>query len=750
MKPDHVSPLDKLNFFSNDIDWDSLKKNLDIDWNLLLRDHPPDRKLEIITEKIYEVCSAHIPERKSLDRSGKPKIPRDRRILMRKRKRANDKLKLSLSESRRKKFERQLVNIELLLQKSHNDSRSFREEKALDAIKKNPKYFFSYAKKFSKLSSKIGPLLDENNSYTGSSKKMADLLSTQYTSVFSKPLTTSPYANCEKITTSTLDDIEFSKEDIEDAIDELANTSGSGPDGIPAMLLKKCKCQLSSALYILWRDCLDCGITPDKLKAAHIIPIFKSGHQGLPSNYRPIALTSHLIKIFEKVLRNGMVKFFDDNNLFNNTQHGFRQSRSCLSQLLDQFEKVLRRLEENVNVDVIYLDFAKAFDKVDHNVLLDKLVMMGIEGKILKWITSFLRDRTQEVMVNGFLSNPAKVLSGVPQGSVLGPLLFLVMISDIDRDVLHSFLSSFADDTRIGRSIKSVEDALELQKDLDRIYQWAKDNNMDFNNNKFELIRYGLNQIIKDATSYSAPDGSHIPEKTHVKDLGVTMSNNVTFSEHINKICQKARDMCSWILRTFKARTPILMLTLWRSLVQPILDYCSQLWCPISIGQIKQIEEIQKAFTRKIRSGQSENYWLRLKTYRLYSQERRRERYRILYLWKIREKIVPPVGEGNSGLFKLHARNGQTCDIPLAGRNTPRQIQKARDSSILVHGGKLFNCLPKSLRNCTECSLPEFKSKLDGFLALVPDEPIVQGYTQSHSAYSNSLIKLVPLLCKDL
>ena len=516
------------------------------------------------------------------------------------------------------------------------------------------------------------------------------------------------------------------------------------------MLLKKCKSQLSLALYILWRDCLDSGITPDKLKAAHIIPIFKSGHQGLPSNYRPIALTSHLIKIFEKVLRNGMVKFFNDNNLFNDSQHGFRQSRSCLSQLLDQFEKVLRRLEENENVDVIYLDFAKAFDKVDYNVLLDKLMMMGIEGKILKWITSFLRDRTQQVMVNGFLSDPAKVISGVPQGSVLGPLLFLVMISDIDRDVLHSFLSSFADDTRIGRSIKSVEDALELQKDLDRIYQWAKDNNMDFNNNKFELIRYGLNQMIKEATSYSAPDGSLIPEKAHVKDLGVTMSNNATFSEHINKICQKARDMCSWILRTFKSRSPILMLTLWKSLVQPILDYCSQLWCPISKGQIKQLEEVQKAFTRKIRSGQFADYWSRLKSHKLYSQERRRERYRIIYLWKIREDIVPPVGEGNSGIYKLHPRNGRTFDIPLAGSNIPRQIQKARDGSLLIHGAKLFNCLPKSLRNCTECSLLEFKGKLDGFLSQIPDEPIVQGYTQSHSASSNSLIKLVPLLCKDM
>ena len=155
------------------------------------------------------------------------------------------------------------------------------------------------------------------------------------------------------------------------------------------------------------------------------------------------------------------------------------------------------------------------------------------------------------------------------------------------------------------------------------------------------------------------------------------MSNTATFSEHINKICEKARDMCSWILRTFRPRSPQLMITLWKSLVQPILDYCSQLWCPTTPGQIKQIEEIQKNFTRKIKTDHNLDYWGRLKTHRIYSQERRRERYRILYLWKMLEQLVPAIRGGHGGVSKLHPRNGRTFDIPFGNKNIPRHIKKS-------------------------------------------------------------------------
>ena len=744
-KPDKVSPLDNLNFFSNDIDWELISKQFEeIEWSTILSDQSPEMKLDIIMEKICKICIDNIPVRKSLSRTGRPKIPRDRRILMRKRKKISDQLKLNLSDTRKNKLNRKLVDIEISLQSSHRAAKSAREIKAIQAIKTNPKYFFSYAKKYSKLTTQIGPLLDQNNRYTASSKKMADILSKQYESVFSEPRDHSVYTDREPSVDCTLTDIVFSEDDIIKAIDELSNNSASGPDGTPAILLKKCKNQLCKPLFVLWRNCLDLGVTPEDLKTAHVIPIFKSGHQGLAANYRPIALTSHLIKIFEKIVRNSIAKYLDDNGLFNDSQHGFRQGRSCLSQLLAHFENLLTRLESNGNVDVIYLDFSKAFDKVDHNILLEKLKLLGVNGKIHSWIKSFLLKRTQKVMVNGFLSDPTHVKSGVPQGSVLGPLLFLILISDIDSEVLESFLSSFADDTRIGMSVSTQKDTEKLQDDLNKVYVWAVENNMSFNNNKFELIRYGLNTLLKDSTHYFGPDGSEIESKPHVKDLGVMMSSNGSFSEHINKTCEKARDMCSWILRTFSSRSPLLMTTLWKALVQPILDYCSQLWCPIQPGQIKQLEEIQKSFTRKIKLDHKLDYWERLKTLRFYSQERRRERYRILYLWKMFEKLVPAIGGGHGGILKLHPRNGRTISIPSVDFKTPRQIQRVRDSSLTVHGAKLFNCLPKALRNSTNCSLPEFKAKLDDFLSHIPDEPLVHGYTRNRSAASNSLISLVP------
>ena len=178
----------------------------------------------------------------------------------------------------------------------------------------------------------------------------------------------------------TLTDVTFNEDDLSDAIDEISITAASGPDGLSAIFLKKCKSSLLKPLTGLWRDCLDLGITPEKLKDAHIIPVHKGGSQGVAANYRPIALTSHLIKVFEKVMRNRIVQFLKEHHLLNDSQHGFTEGRSCLSQLLVHHDKVLSILESGVNVDTIYLDFAKAFDKVDHN-LAEEVVYVGNKRK---------------------------------------------------------------------------------------------------------------------------------------------------------------------------------------------------------------------------------------------------------------------------------------------------------------------------------------------------------------------------------
>ena len=206
-------------------------------------------------------------------------------------------------------------------------------------------------------------------------------------------------------------------------------------------------------------------------------------------------------------------------------------------------------------MDVVYLDFAKAFDKLDFNITLQKLKSLGIDGKIGRWIHSFLTNRHQQVVVNGAKSDPAPVISEVPQVSVIGPLLFLILIGDIDQEVAHSFISSFADDTRIGNGIQTNEDASQLQQDLDKVYQWATRNNMTFNDTKFDLIRYCQNTQLKEATAYNSNANTNIEAKSSTKDLGVTMSATAEFTEHIAGIVETVKDLTAWILRSFKSRS---------------------------------------------------------------------------------------------------------------------------------------------------------------------------------------------------
>ena len=221
-------------------------------------------------------------------------------------------------------------------------------------------------------------------------------------------------------------------------------------------------------------------------------------------------------------------------------------------------------------------------------VTMHKLISLGISGKVGRWIYSFLTHHTQQVMVNKLFSKPIEVKSGVSQGYVLGPLIFLILIGDIDKDVNEAFLSSFADDTRIGRQIGSKNDSELLQKDLCAVYNWTRDNNMELNVSKFECLRYGTNSDLQQFP-YKSNTGCTIEERDHLKDLGVTMCRDGTFKKHIQTTVKTAQNQCSWILRTVMTREVIPM---WKSLVQCKLDYCSQLWSPARKGDIQAIEMV--------------------------------------------------------------------------------------------------------------------------------------------------------------
>ena len=346
-------------------------------------------------------------------------------------------------------------------------------------------------------------------------------------------------------------------------------------------------------------------------------------------------------------------------------------------------------------------------------------------------------------------SCPSEVLSGVPQGSVLGPLLFLILLCDIDQGIAKSYLSSFADDTRILSKILSAEDAEHFQQDLNTVYTWTERNNMQLNGDKFECLRYGTLSDLQTDIHYKSNAGSLIEEKENVRDLGVIMSKNGKFKEHIHHMVAEAKKQCSWILRTFHTREPSLMLTLWKSLVQSRLEYCSQLWSPLQAGDIQTIEMVQRSFIRKISGCGLLSYWEQLRHLNLYSLERRRERYRIIYIWRMLERQVPNIttsdGSQDKVSAKWHPRRGRECIVARVNRNAPSHIQKLRYASLPVHGQQLFNTLPAELRNITGCTVDSFKRRLDRYLNTIPDEPQIPGYTAQRRAESNSLLDMTRL-----
>ena len=442
-------------------------------------------------------------------------------------------------------------------------------------------------------------------------------------------------------------------------------------------------------------------------------------------------------------MRKVLVSHIEKLVLLPDGQLGSRAMRSTLTQLLSHWDCVLEGLETGEGVDAVYLDFSKAFDKVETGVLLHKLRDGKVLGKLGCWLAAFLNsaNRQQAVVVEGRISALSPVISGVPQGTVLGPVLFLLHICDIARGVSAATnTTSYVDDTRVSRSIVNIQsDCQDLQQDLSSIYSWAMDVNMVFNSDKFECIRYWPRGQQPDFT-YRSPDGSVIEEKKHLRDLGVEMASDLTFNLHIANVVTASNRLVGWALRTFRRRSKLVMLTIWKSLIQCKLDYTSQLWSPSDQASISSLESVARHFTAKIQGMEGLDYWERLKSLHLYSQERRREQYRIIFLWKVAQGLV----QGYKAIFITSPRRGRLMQVSPMCNRAATSVKNARESSLQVKGAQLFNTIPRALRDITAGSPDQFKHQLDQWLATIPDQPTIPG--RPRAAASNSLLDQAPLV----
>ena len=378
---------------------------------------------------------------------------------------------------------------------------------------------------------------------------MVNVLNEYFSSVFSNTSSLTQTFTDNTRLTPNFNRIDFNVDDIINLINSLNDNKSVGPDNIHIKIIKEGRNNLATALYYIFRRSIHYKEIPEDWKLANVTPIHKKGNKSNVNNYRPVSLTSIVCKILERIIKCHLVKYIEENSLLYNTQHGFRSNKSCLTNLLEYIEYVTGELDTGNSVDVVYLDFSKAFDKVSHDKLIAKLSSFGIGGDVISWIREWLTGRKERVVLNGHKSTWVDVLSGVPQGSVLGPILFILYINDIDTGI-SSKLFKFADDCKIVRSIKTTEDNIQLQHDLDLLEGWADKWNMKFNVQKCSQLTFGN----KEHFSYSL-DNNWLVDNNSEKDLGVIIDSKLKFHEQCISARNRANRALGFINKNVSYKT---------------------------------------------------------------------------------------------------------------------------------------------------------------------------------------------------
>jgi len=640
-KSDHVVLNFKINCYANRTqyknetcqynkgDYDKMREELSLDWQEILGKLNVEDCWEVFSGKVAESANRNVPKVSS--RKKKRKLSwRDREV----NKKMNKKQKLwkKYCESRTKedyiKYTRARNQVRWATRKA---VKTYEKEKARN-IKGNAKIFWKYVNSKSKVRQGI-PDLEDGSSVAQSDTEKAELLNKFFVSTFTKedlqhiPIPTERHYN-EEIT-----DIDICFEEVQQRLKNLNPNKAMGPDNVHPRVLKELADTLAVPLQILYVKTVQEGKLPDAWKTANVTPIYKKGCKKSPGNYRPVSLTSVVGKILEGLIRDAIVKHMKVNNLFTPHQHGFLPGRSTTTQMLECLDEWTEWLDRGTPVDAVYLDFRKAFDSVPIKRLLAKIQSYGITGNLLNWIESFLSGRRQRVCVNGEKSEWAEVTSGVPQGSVLGPVLFTIFVNDMP-EIVQSKLKLFADDTKLYRSVVQREECNKLQRDLQVLQDWAIKWQLSFHPMKCTVIRLGKGHPDYTYSMLDNETRTLLEFTQQEKDLGITVDKELSFSKHISNICNKANQIAGLIWRTFAYVDKEVFLLLYKSLIRPQLEYGAPAWSPYTWKLALDLERVQKRATKRVPGLRSLPYEERLKALNLPTLVYRRLRGDLINTYK--------------------------------------------------------------------------------------------------------------------
>ena len=597
-----------------------------IDWKKIMEGKTVQKKYEIFLEKYNDGVKKYVPlynvRRKKYSwynaRCQEAKRAKDRawKKLIKQRNLFNSE--------RYKEARNEYIRIR------REEERNF-EKDVVEKCKEEPKLFYKYVN--GKLTNKetIDKVKKEGRIYQ-TAEEISEIMNESFKTVFTieedfeEPSMEVPQGGMHKL--------EVHKQEIGKKMEKLDVRKAMGPDGVAGWILKECKNQMIEPIWDIINTSLKEGRVPKEWKRANIVPIFKGGIKTEPLNYRPVSLTSVVGKLCETVIKEKWVKYLEENEIITNKQFGFRQGKSCVTNLLSFYSRVIDGVDKRDGwVDAVYLDIKKAFDKVPHNRLLWKLKHIGgLRGKLLEWMEDYLKAREMRTVIRDTYSNWKRVTSGVPQGSVIAPIMFQIYVNDMQMGVT-SYINLFADDAKLFRVIESQNDCQQLQSDINRIYEWSLRWKLEFNAKKCHVMEIGKS---KRRPIWEYKLGEEVIKKSkEEKDLGVIIQDTLSPERHINNIFNNTYRLLTNIRVAFNYMDKSMMKKIITSIVRPKMEYAAVVWSPNMKKDIRKIERIQRTATKMVPELKDLTYEERLTEMGLQTLQDRRERGDLITLYKI-------------------------------------------------------------------------------------------------------------------
>jgi Reverse transcriptase (RNA-dependent DNA polymerase) len=628
------------------------------EWDFLESIPDVDDALNRFYSLLYEIINKHVPRYPNFQRKYPPWFSKDIISKIKQKNKLFQKIKRFNLDFHKKQFQLLRKKIKTEIKFAYQQFVSESE----NSIIADPSKFWDFIHS-KKGTSRIPGILQFNGVELNTPSGIVNGFANFFSSVYSIP---NSVINCNEVIVSnnpTINIDSFSEEEVAKALCKLKDKHTSGHDNIPSFFARDCAYVLAKPLQVIFNTALKTNTFPKLWKVSKVIPIFKSGEINDIGNYRPITLLSNFAKAFEISVYTRI--FPKIQRLISTEQHGFITNRSTVTNLMSLSQSVCQAVENHSQLDVIYTDFSKAFDRLDHTILISKLNEMGLTINLLQFFSSYLTNRKQFVEYRGHQSYTFVATSGAPQGSNLAPLLFSIFINDIGKDISSDILL-FADDLKLFKNIRTVDDCRALQVDLDTLCTWCVSNNLPLNLKKCNYTTYTLNRNI---ISYHYNMNNCMLENNPTpKDLGVLFDSRLSFTPHINQTISSAKRMLGLIFRNSKDfSNQKSFLTLYEAFVRSRLEYGCLIWAPIYAVHIQAIESVQRQFMKYMSFRLDGTYPQRgisnehlLQRFSLLSLDDRRTLYSCIFLYKLIHNLVDSpslLSQLNYFVPRLHSRS---------------------------------------------------------------------------------------------